>query len=71
MEEQEIEQVEQDSTPTVKPGTYSPVTVNINDVWGAVMLGILSIILLVGWVRAEKQIKALLTEKYDRWQSEE
>jgi hypothetical protein len=65
MEEQEIEQVEQDSTPTVKPGTYSPVTININDVWGAVMFGILSIVLLIGWMRAEKQIKVLLGLKQE------
>lgn len=63
MEQQVMEQNEPNSTPTVKPGSYSPVNVTVNDSWGAVMLGILSIILLIGWVRAEHQLKVLLAKK--------
>jgi len=43
MEQQSMAQSEPNSTPTVKPGSYSPVNVTVNDSWGAVMLGILSV----------------------------
>lgn len=50
-------------TPEVKPGTYSPVTVHFQDTWGTIFLGILSIILLVGWIRAEKRNRSGMTQK--------
>ena len=40
-------------TPTVSPGNYSPVTINVKDTVGAVLLGILSALLLIGWMRSE------------------
>ena len=50
----------EEKTPQVSPGTYSPVSVNLEDTVGAVFLGILSLILLIGWVRAEARYRALL-----------
>ncbi len=41
------------TTPTVKPGNYSPVHIDIDDSLGALFLGILCVILLVGWLKAE------------------
>ena len=54
--------ISENQTPEVKPGTYSPVTVRIQDSWGALILGILSLILLIGWMRAEERIRALLAQ---------
>jgi len=45
----------------VKPGIYSPVTVTVHDSLGALILGIISIILLVGWVKAEQRNRQLLS----------
>ena len=55
--------IQENQTPEVKPGTYSPVTVNSQDTWGALFLGILSIILLVGWIRAEKRYRTEINQK--------
>jgi hypothetical protein len=52
----------EDQTPLVSPGNYSPVTVYIKDTLGALFLGILSGILLVGWMRAEERYRALVTK---------
>jgi hypothetical protein len=41
------------------------VDVNLKDTVGAVFLGILSVILLIGWVRAEARIRELLVNKAD------
>ncbi len=49
-------------TPPVSPGNYSPVTVYMEDSLGAIFLGILSGILLIGWMRAEARNRALLAE---------
>ena len=49
----------QERTPQVSPGNYSPVTVNVNDSIGAFLVGILAIILLIGWMRAEAHLRAL------------
>ena len=51
------------NTPAVSPGTYSPVTVTVSDSIGAIVLGTLSIILLIGWTRAEARYRALLLQK--------
>ena len=51
-----------DQTPLVSPGNYSPVTVTVKDSLGAIFLGILSVILLVGWMRTEARYRALTTQ---------
>jgi len=40
--------------------TYSPV--NVNEILGALFLGILSVILLIGWIRAEARNRLLLAQ---------
>jgi hypothetical protein len=49
-------------TPKVSPGTYSPVTVTVKDTMGAFFLGILSVILLIGWIRTETHNRELITQ---------
>jgi hypothetical protein len=51
-----------DQTPLVRPGNYSPVTVTVKDTLGAIFLGILSAILLVGWMRTEARYRALTNQ---------
>jgi hypothetical protein len=51
----------ENKTPFVSPGTYSPVTVYMRDTWGAIFLGILAGVLLLGWTRAETRYRALMT----------
>ena len=51
-----------DQTPLVNSGNYSPVTVTVKDSLGAIFLGILSVILLVGWMRTEARYRALTTQ---------
>lgn len=51
------------NTPEVSPGNYSPVTVTVSDSIGAIVLGTLSIILLIGWMRAEARYRDLLLQK--------
>ena len=50
-------------TPQVSPGNYSPVTVYVKDTVGAVFLGILSVILLIGWRRTEKRYRTLIAQQ--------
>jgi hypothetical protein len=50
-------------SPEVSPGNYSPVNVYMEDSVGAIFLGFLSGILLIGWMRAEARYRALLNEK--------
>jgi hypothetical protein len=50
-------------TPTVSPGNYSPVTINIKDTVGAVLLGILSVLLLIGWMRSEARYRNLIVRQ--------
>ena len=52
-----------EQTPVVYPGNYSPVTVTVRDTVGAVFLGILTLILLIGWRRAETRYRKLLDQK--------
>ncbi|HEX5808747.1 MAG TPA: hypothetical protein VFY25_08795 [Anaerolineales bacterium] len=50
-------------TPAVRPGTYSPVTVYLNgNSLGAIFLGILSFMLLIGWMSAECRYRTLLAQ---------
>ena len=45
--------------PLVSPGNYSPVAVYNQDSLGALLLGILALILLVGWMRSEQRNRQL------------
>jgi hypothetical protein len=44
------------------PSTYSPVTVQQQDTLGAIFLGILTVTLLVAYLRAEARSRALLAK---------
>ena len=44
-------------------GSNSSVTVDMEDTVGAVFLGILSVVLLIGWMRAEARVRALITQQ--------
>lgn len=50
-------------SPDVSPGNYSPVNVYMEDSVGAIFLGLLCGILLIGWMRAEARYCALLNER--------
>jgi hypothetical protein len=50
-------------TPSVSPGNYSPVTVTVSDSIGAMFLGILAVILLIGWRRSETRYRRLIAER--------
>jgi hypothetical protein len=50
-----------EKTPTVSPGTYSPVTVTVTDSIGAMFLGVLAVIFLIGWSQAETRYHKLIT----------
>ena len=52
----------QNQTPAVSPGNYSPVTVTMEDTMGAIFLGVLSIVLLVGWMNSEKRYLELKSQ---------
>jgi hypothetical protein len=48
-------------TPVVNPGNYGPVSVYMNgNTLGTIFLGILSVFLLIGWLRTEAHYYALL-----------
>ena len=51
-----------DVTPAIRPGNYSPVNVDIQETMGALFLGILACITLIGWMRAEARIRALMKQ---------
>ncbi len=51
-----------DKTPPVSTGNYSPVTVDMRDTIGAIFLGILTWILLIGWTRSEARNRALVKQ---------
>lgn len=53
---------QEDKTPAVSPGNYSPVTVYLKDTLGVVFLGALAGILLIGWIRTEARYRALITQ---------
>lgn len=50
------------NTPLVSPGNYSPVTVYMQDSLGAIFLGFLSGVLLIGWMRAEARNRILVAK---------
>ena len=52
--------VSEGQTPTVSPGNYSPVTINVKDTVGSVLLGILSVLLFIGWMRSEARYRNLI-----------
>ena len=52
----------EDQTPSVSPGNYSPVTVYMRDSLGAIFLGALAGILLIGWMRSEARYRGLITQ---------
>jgi hypothetical protein len=43
------------------PCNYSPVTVCMEDSLGTIFLGVLSALLLIGWMRAESHYRKLVT----------
>lgn len=49
-------------TPSVSPGNYSPVTVYMKDSIGVIFLGILAVIFLVNWRRAESRNLRLMEQ---------
>jgi len=49
-----------EKTPSVSLGTYSPVTVYMEDSIGAVFPDILAMIFLIGWRRAESRNRRLM-----------
>lgn len=53
----------EEKTPAVSPGNFSPVIVDMNgNSLGAILLGILSIGLLIGWMRSETRNHRLITQ---------
>jgi hypothetical protein len=60
----------QEATPQVRPGNYNPVTVNLKDTVGAIFLGILSVILLIGWQRSEIRYRKLLKQLDTRYRNQ-
>lgn len=52
----------EEKTPKVSPGNYSPVTVHMDDTVGATFLGILAVIMLIGWRRAEARNRQLMQQ---------
>lgn len=53
----------EEKTPQVSPGNYSPVTVYMKDTIGALFLGILTIVVLIGWRISEEKYRTLLTRQ--------
>jgi hypothetical protein len=53
----------EEKTPTVSPGTYSPVTVYVKDSLGALFLGIFATIFLIKWMSAETRTRALIDQQ--------
>ncbi|MFT3891042.1 MAG: hypothetical protein QM730_05360 [Anaerolineales bacterium] len=62
MSDNEFVPTSENQTPTVSPGNYSPVTVTVKDTMGAIFLGVLSVILLVGWMNSEKRYLELKSQ---------
>jgi hypothetical protein len=51
----------EDQIPFATTGPYNPVTVTTQDTWGAIILGIISVILLIGWLLSEKRNRELMS----------
>lgn len=52
----------ENKTPDVSSGNYSPVTVDMKDTLGAIFMGVLSFILLIGWMRSESRNRVLVKQ---------
>jgi hypothetical protein len=52
----------EEKSPLVSPGNGSSVTVYMEDTMGAIFLGFLAGVLLIGWMRAEARYRTLITE---------
>jgi len=49
-------------SPVVRPANYSTVTVDMKDTLGAIFLGVLSFILLIGWMHSEARKRVLVKQ---------
>ena len=47
-------------TPKVAPGTFSPVTVRMNDTLGLIFIALLTGLVMAQWRRSEKLLHALI-----------
>lgn len=61
METSDTNQVSERQSPPESPGIYNPVDIHVQDSLGALILGILSIVLLVGWIKSEERNRQLLS----------
>jgi hypothetical protein len=52
----------EDTTPSAKPGVYSPVNIHASEAIGAFFLGAVALILLIGLLRAESRYSLLLSQ---------
>lgn len=59
-ENQELQS--EDQSPLAATGPYNPVTVTMQDTWGAIFLGMLSVVLLIGWLLSEKRNRKLVNQ---------
>ena len=57
---QELSTPIDEERPEVNTNGHNPVDVNMNDTVGATFLGILSLLLLIGWVCSEARVRKLL-----------
>ena len=51
-----------EEVPESRTNGNNSVDVNLKDTVGAVFLGILSVILLIGWMRSEARVRALIIQ---------
>lgn len=54
---------QQNSTPFVSLGNYSPVTVFMQDTTGALFMGIFALLFMLGWIRSEARCHTLITHQ--------
>jgi hypothetical protein len=61
----ENDSILEEKTPFVSPGSYSWQfqTLHMEDTVGAIFLGVLSMVLLIGWRRTESKYRALLAKQ--------
>ncbi len=52
----------EEKTPGPQPGVYSPVNVHANETIGSVFLGILALVLLIAFLRAEARNRRLQSQ---------
>jgi hypothetical protein len=60
--EEQVSMLDEEAPESYTNGNNS-VDVNLKDTVGAVFLGILSVILLIGWMRSEARVRALITQQ--------